>query len=214
MSTMSNAAPPQRAILLLGPTGSGKTPLGEWLDARGLWGCNCHHFDFGSQLRALAATSASTDFRCDEIRLVQRVLTNGALLENETFHLAEKILETFIRRRGLQEGDWLILNGLPRHLGQAEAMDQIVRIRAVIQFECPGPVIRERLRLNTGGDRAARDDDQDGLVERKLALYEERTRPLVGHFRRQGAEVIALPVAVETTPAEIAGHLRRLSCLQ
>jgi hypothetical protein len=46
------------ALLLLGPTGAGKTPLGDWLEAHGLWGRPCHHFDFGANLRAVVAVVA------------------------------------------------------------------------------------------------------------------------------------------------------------
>jgi len=38
-----------RAILLIGPTGSGKTPLGDWLQAYGFCGHRCHRFDFGAK---------------------------------------------------------------------------------------------------------------------------------------------------------------------
>ena len=44
----------QPGILLLGPTGSGKTPLGDRLQIRDLWGRRCHHFDFGVRLRDVA----------------------------------------------------------------------------------------------------------------------------------------------------------------
>ena len=39
------------AILLLGPTGSGKTPLGELMERRGFGGRRCRHFDLGDRLR-------------------------------------------------------------------------------------------------------------------------------------------------------------------
>ena len=42
------------AILLLGPTGSGKTPLGAALEEHGVCGRQCLHFDFGENLRACA----------------------------------------------------------------------------------------------------------------------------------------------------------------
>ncbi|MCX7427258.1 MAG: hypothetical protein NTW96_16720 [Planctomycetia bacterium] len=41
------------AMLLLGPTGSGKTPLGDLLERRGLGGRRCVHFDFGAHLRRI-----------------------------------------------------------------------------------------------------------------------------------------------------------------
>lgn len=196
-----------QAILLLGPTGAGKTPLGDWLEANGLCGRTCHHFDFGANLRAIATSSPSDSFSSDEIEFLKRVLTQGALLENESFRLALKILNNFVTRRGVKSEHWLILNGLPRHVGQARALEPHVHIRAVVQLECNAGVVRERLRRDAGGDRASRADDREELVTRKLAIYEERTRPLVAHYRERGSKMISIPVGIETQPHEIVQRL-------
>ena len=42
------------AVLILGSTGSGKTPLGEYIEQNGLNGIKCHHFDFGACLRRIS----------------------------------------------------------------------------------------------------------------------------------------------------------------
>ena len=41
-------------ILLIGPTGSGKTPFGDYLEQHGIADRACLHFDFGSSLRSAA----------------------------------------------------------------------------------------------------------------------------------------------------------------
>ena len=48
---MSNGSTRHRALLLLGPTASGKTPLGKLIEERGLWDFRWVHFDFGAQMR-------------------------------------------------------------------------------------------------------------------------------------------------------------------
>ena len=50
---MSQPPSRRRAIVLLGPTGSGKTPLGDLIERCGLWGAPCLHFDFGACLRSI-----------------------------------------------------------------------------------------------------------------------------------------------------------------
>jgi adenylate kinase family enzyme len=55
MEKLAAATTAREAILLLGPTGSGKTPLGQVLERRGLWGHRCSHFDFGDNLREIVA---------------------------------------------------------------------------------------------------------------------------------------------------------------
>ena len=123
---------------------------------------------------------------------------------------AAKILNGFVARHGVQPGHWLILNGLPRHVGQAQALEPCLRVCALIQLECDARVVRERLRRDPGGDRAVRTDDAGELVARKLAIYEERTHPLVAHYCRQGARLISMPVEADTQPEEIALRLERM----
>lgn len=198
-----------QAILLLGPTGAGKTPLGDWLEANRLWGRTCHHFDFGANLREIAASSPSDFFSSDEIEFLKRVLIQGVLLEDKSFNLALKILHNFVARHRVQPEHWLILNGLPRHVGQARALESHVQIHAVVQLECDACVVRERLRRDTSGDRTGREDDDEKLVARKLAVYEERTRPLVAYYRERGAHLISIPIGIETQPSEIVQRLER-----
>jgi adenylate kinase len=210
--------------LLLGPTGSGKTPLGDGLERTGLRGRRCHHFDFGANLRAAVAGrmadlksqisnlkspsgQADLPFAPEEIRFLRRVLEQGALLEDQQFPLAARILDAFLARRSVQANDWLILNGLPRHAAQAAAVDRKVKVIGVIQLDCDAATVAGRLQRDSGGDRARRADDTDALVARKLAIYAERTLPLLHYYRSQGTSVLNVPVSIETRPAEIVVHL-------
>ena len=198
------------AILLLGPTGSGKTPLGDHLEQVPLWKRRCHHFDFGANLRAVVAGDGAGSFTVEEIRFLRRVLEEGALLEVEHFPLAARILDAFIARKGVRAADLLLLNGLPRHVEQAKAMERRVTVIGVVQLDCDAHTVTERLRCNSGGDRAQRADDVEALVARKLAIYEERTRPLLDYYRSQGVRILKVPVGIKTQPAEMAGLLAML----
>jgi adenylate kinase family enzyme len=195
------------AILLLGPTGSGKTPLGNYLEQAPLWNRRCHHFDFGANLRAVLTGDEAGSFTAEEIRFLRRVLEEGVLLEAEHFPLAARILDAFIKRKAVLAADRLVLNGLPRHVEQAKAMESNVTVISVVQLDCDARTVAERLRCNSGGDRAQRADDAEALVVRKLAIYEERTRPLLDHYRSQGVRILKVPVGIKTQPAEMAGQL-------
>ena len=81
-----------QAILLLGPTGSGKTPLGQLLERKGLGSQRCFHFDFGEELRAITRiTRPNKLWPVAETGFIRKLLKEGGLLENEWFFLAEKI---------------------------------------------------------------------------------------------------------------------------
>jgi adenylate kinase family enzyme len=203
---MAGAGVMHEALLILGPTGSGKTPLGEHLARYGWAGRRCFHFDFGECLRR-AASGAGSGFADDEIAFLQQVLTSGALLDDESFHLAERILREFLDACGTGPDDLLILNGLPRHVGQATALASLVAVRTVLRLHCSGEVVLERLQRNAGGDRGSRTDDDDALVREKLRTYERRTAPLAEHYRRRGAAVHDLQVAAATGPAELLARL-------
>jgi len=192
----------QSAILLLGPTGAGKTPLGEWLERTGLWGRRCFHFDFGANLRQ-AAEQGSGVLTDRELKIVRDSLKTGALLENENFPIAGKILRGFAEARGVKADDLVVLNGMPRHAGQAEDVDRIVDLQAVVVLECGAEVVRERIRVNAGGDRAGRADDSPAAVREKLRIFAERTRPLLDHYRAKRVRVQTVRVGLTTGPAEI-----------
>ncbi|MFC1526877.1 nucleoside monophosphate kinase [Candidatus Latescibacterota bacterium] len=198
------------ALLLLGPTGAGKTPLGDALEASGLSGRRCLHFDFGANLRGVAEDGClpSTGrppgrLSTDDLRTIEESLRTGALLENESFHIARDLLLSFADQRGLAVADLLILNGLPRHAGQARDLDAYLEVARLCLLECTAAVVAERLTRDTGGDRAERIDDGMDLVSRKLAIFSERTMPLVAHYEALGARVDRIPVDVDST----AGHL-------
>jgi len=141
------------AILLVGPTGSGKTPLGDCLELRGLWGRRCVHFDFGAQLRAIAdGRPIAAELTQAQIAIVVRSLGTGALLDNEHFPIAAGILRSFADQRWIAADDRMVLNGLPRHIGQARDVDHIVAVSAVVSLECSADVVCDRIRLDSGGD--------------------------------------------------------------
>lgn len=194
------------AVLLIGPTGSGKSPFGDWLQANGLWGRRCHHFDFGSRLRTVAGGSDPA-FTLQEIRFVRDVVREGALLENETFPIALRILNGFATERNVGSGDLLLMNGLPRHAGQAESLEPHVDLGAILELKCTPATVFARLCADTGGDRAGRLDDTIDLVERKLAIFERRTRPLIDHYRGRGVRAVTLGVGVDTQPPALAALL-------
>ena len=192
------------AVLLVGPTGAGKTPLGDALAEAGVGARHCLHFDFGANLRRIAAGSAMPDtFDDDDLRIVQAALTAGVLLENESFHVAEKILRAFMKAMAVGDSDLLILNGLPRHLGQARDTDQLVHISAVLSLECTPDIVQARIRRNTGGDRTGRLDDSLAEIRAKLTTFQERTQPLLHYYADEGIPVHHLSVGTETTPAQM-----------
>ncbi len=176
---MASGSTGNAAILLVGPTGSGKTPLGQLIEHRGLGRPRCFgvetkrclHFDFGANLReAVARGEPDGVLLQKDIDFLARVLAEGLLLEDEHFPVAARILQSFLKRHKADRQTVVVLNGLPRHISQAEAVAALLDVRGVVHLQCSAEVVRRRIESNVGGDRARRVDDARQAVEAKLAV--------------------------------------------
>lgn len=188
------------AILLLGPTGAGKTPLGEIAEASGLAGIPCRHFDFGAHLRSMQQ-SPPKNISAEARRIIAEVLQQSRLLEPHEDFVACEILQQWIRE--LPPETIVVLNGLPRTIAQAMKLQQYLRVRMVIQLTADDQTILARIRHNSGGDRTHRQDDDTTAVKKRLAAYRERTMPLLDHYASLGIPIQKCPVDCETTPQDV-----------
>ena len=198
-----------KAILLVGPTGSGKTPLGQLLEHEGLWGRQCLHFDFGEALRAIASEPDGL-LTESEFQVVEKVLNKGLLLENENFPIAGKLLFDYLLKRKAAKDTLIVLNGLPRHIGQAQAMEAVVDMQTVVSLECKPVIAWERIRANAGGDREGRADDALEEVGQRIETFNKRTAPLLNYYSKLGVPVLPLDVEIKTTAHEIRLHLESI----
>jgi adenylate kinase len=206
--------PPARlaAIVLLGPTGAGKTPLGRELEAHGFRGRACFHFDFGDELRAAARSSGPIgELGDDARRTIRRSLETGALLEDEDFAIALSLLRDYVQRRHIGPDGELVLNGLPRHAGQARMLEPEVEVGMVIVLDASAETIRERLTFDPGGDRKGRPDDGADDVRRKLLIYRSRTEPLAAYYEARGTRLLRISVTARETAAEMRRRLEVLA---
>ena len=200
--------PFQPSWLLVGPTGAGKTPLGRILEERGVAGRRYFHFDFGAELRAIAdARASAASLSPSELEIIRKSLSTGALLEDKEFPIAVKVLRAFTRQRGVENDDRLVLNGLPRHIGQARMMEDIVRVRAVVSLEATSEVVGERILLDAGGDRIERRDDELRAVRQKLVIFRMRTLPLVEYYENREVPVARLTVSARMTAEDMHGMI-------
>jgi adenylate kinase family enzyme len=200
-----------KSILIAGPTGAGKTPLGQYLARHGLHRRHCIHFDFGQILRETALAAPLPLFlKKEELSIILNSLKTGALLEDADFPIAIKLLNGFIENHVKSENDRLLLNGLPRHLGQAKLLCAHVNIVGIIFLDCNGDVARQRIQNNTGGDRMGRRDDSRDLILRKMDIFLERTLPLLEYYKNRGVAVYSSRVTALTSPRDISRQLEAM----
>ncbi len=161
-------------LLLLGPQGSGKgTQAKRIASDHGI-----PHVSTGDMFRA--ALAAGTQLG----REVEPILAAGELVPDQ-------LTVSLIRER-LAESDaasGFILDGFPRNLAQADALDEMLAgigraLDAILYFELPDTVAVERM-LRRAADEG-RADDTPETIRRRLAIYHEQTEPVVHHYRATG----------------------------
>ena len=89
-----------------------------------------------------------------------------------------------------------VLDGFPRTLAQAEALDELLRelgrdLDIVFDLQVPKrEMLLERL-LRRAADEG-RADDTPEVIERRLELYDSETAPLVDYYRTHQANVVGI----------------------
>ncbi len=188
---------PIKSLLLFGPTGSGKSPLGWELEKKGFLGRRVHHFDFGEHLRRVVKNEIP--FPEKDRELVKHILNEGRLLKPEEFYLAEKVLKAFLIDRQFKEEDLLLLNGLPRNLYQAERLSPMIKMQGVIYLKIDEKTLFIRLKNDPGKDRKDREDDLEDLVVKKLRWFKEENLPLLEYYASKGVKIVEIEVSEEDT---------------
>ena len=118
-----------------------------------------------------------------------------------------KIVEERISREDCKNG--YMLDGFPRTIAQAEALDKITKIDLVININVDFSLLMDRLcgrrvckecgeiyhvsTLNgetkcssCGGELYQRKDDNPETVESRLDVYEKQTAPLIEYYKEKG----------------------------
>lgn len=161
-------------LVLLGAPGSGKGTQAARLKGE----LAVPHISTGDMLRA--AVAADTPLG----RQAKVVMDAGQLVSDE---LLLGMLEERLAHADAKQG--FILDGYPRNLAQASALDQLLQklgkpLDAVIKLEVPSEAIvgRTELRFKAEG----RADDHPATVRKRLDVYAEQTAPVAGFYQRQG----------------------------
>jgi adenylate kinase len=182
-------------LLVLGPQGAGKgTQAKRISDEHGI-----PHVSTGDMFRALD-TSTELGAR------VKSIMDSGQLVPDE-------ITIEMIRER-LSEPDaepGFVLDGFPRNLAQAEALDAMLGgigrgLDAILFFDVPDSVGMER--ALSRAQIEGRSDDTPEVIAKRLDVYHEQTEPIVEHYRATG-KLVPLHAArtIEEVWTEISSAL-------
>lgn len=174
-------------LLVLGPQGAGKGTQAKRISAE----YGIPHVGTGDMFRAL---DTSTELG----RRVKEIMDAGTLVPDE---ITVAMIEERLSQPDAADG--FVLDGFPRNLAQADALDAMLTgigksLDAVLFFDVPDSVGMERAlkRAETEG----RSDDTAEAIAKRLAVYHEQTEPIVEHYRATGKLV---PLHGERTIEEV-----------
>jgi adenylate kinase len=119
-----------------------------------------------------------------------------------------------VREELLKAGEGFVLDGFPRTLPQAEALDQLLDeidrpLSIILLLALDDATARER--LTRRAEREGRTDDTPAAIDARLANYHEKTEPVVDHYRASGNLVQVHAVRpIEDLWAEISNVLEQV----
>jgi adenylate kinase len=174
-------------LLVLGPQGAGKGTQAKRISAEH----GIPHVSTGDMFRAL-------DLGTELGRRVKEIMDSGQLVPDE---VTIAMLEERLAAADAQDG--FVLDGFPRNLAQAEALDRMLRgigrgLDAILFFDVPDAVGTERALKRA--EIEGRSDDTPEAIAKRLAVYHEQTEPIVEHYRATGKLV---PLHAERTVEEV-----------
>lgn len=191
-------------ILLMGPPGAGKGTQAEKLTEK----YNIPHISTGDMFRS--AVKLGTELGKE----AKRYMDAGQLVPDEvTIGIVRESLSKPENQKGF------ILDGFPRTVEQAEALDQIlnglgISLNGAIDIVVPDDILIKRAtgrRIcqscgatyhviynppkvegicdKCGGTLYQRDDDKEETVTKRIEVYNKQTRPLIDYYLKQGVYV-------------------------
>jgi adenylate kinase len=167
-------------LILLGPPGAGKGTQAQHLVAR----YGIVQLSTGDILRA--AIKAGTPVG----RQAQKIIAGGDLVPDD---LVVGIVEERIAQPDARKG--FVLDGFPRTLPQAVALDRMLRAKglvvdAVLELRVDEAALLKRIETRVAEMQARgeplREDDKADVLRTRLKTYRELTAPLIAHYRQQG----------------------------
>lgn len=161
-------------LVLLGAPGSGKGTQAARLKVE----LGVPHISTGDMLRAAVAAGTAMGLKAKAVMDAGQLVSDDILLG-----MLEERLSQDDARAGF------ILDGYPRNLAQADALDHLLAklgqpLDAVVKLDVPNEAIIARCEIRFKAEGRA--DDNPDTVRKRLAIYAEQTAPVADFYARRG----------------------------
>jgi adenylate kinase len=167
-------------VILLGPPGSGKGTQAQGLIAKH----GIVQLSTGDMLRTAVAAGTPVGLRAKSI------MERGELVPDD---VVVAIIADRIDQHDAKRG--FVLDGFPRTVPQAEALDRLLaerglKLDAVIELKVDEGILLQRIEKRiadmTARGEKIRSDDNPEVLKGRLFAYREQTAPLVGYYASKG----------------------------
>ena len=161
-------------LLVLGPQGAGKGTQAKRITAE----YSLPHVSTGDMFRAAIAAQSELGKQVEPLLAAGRLVPDDVTIELIRERLAEP-----------DAAEGFVLDGFPRNLAQAEALDEMLGeigrgLDAILFFDLPDEVANERMLKRAATEN--RPDDTPEVIAERLQIYHEQTEPVVEHYRVTG----------------------------
>ena len=192
-------------LILLGPPGAGKGTQAQRLIAKH----GIVQLSTGDMLRAAVAAGTPVGLRAKSI------MERGELVPDDVVVaiIADRIGQPDARRG-------FVLDGFPRTVPQAEALDHLLAERgleldAVMELKVDEGILLQRIEKRvaetTARGEKVRADDNPEVLKGRLSAYRAQTAPLVDYYANKGMlKTVDGMSSIDDVTTAIAGHLEPL----
>lgn len=200
--------------VIFGPPGSGKGTYASRLQAR----LGVDVIAMGDIFREIMKEDSVLG------RKVKGFVEKGLLVPDD---VVIEVLKQRLSKVSSAKG--FILDGFPRTIEQANALDKIIKIDVVVLLIVPEWIVVERLSTRRicrkcgevynvrylkpkiegvcdkcGGELYQRSDDTAEVIRDRIKVYERQTRPILEHYREMKVKLIEFKTESLDMPPEVA----------
>ena len=162
-------------FILFGPPGAGKGTQATAMVEK----YNLHHISTGALLRKEIAAGSELGLQA------KALIENGCLVPDE---VVEGMIENEFKT--VTGVDGFLLDGFPRTLPQADALDKILakagaEVTATVSIMIPDEMIMERIKGRALKEGRA-DDASEEIINNRIVTYHNQTEPLIEYYTKAG----------------------------
>ena len=161
--------------ILFGPPGAGKGTQATAMVEK----YNLHHISTGALLRKEIAAGTELGLKAKSL------IEAGALVPDE---VVEGMIESEFKT--VTGVDGFLLDGFPRTIAQAEALDAILdrsgeKVTSIVSIMIPDEMIIERISKRAAIEGRA-DDADVSVIKNRIDTYHNQTEPLIDYYKKAG----------------------------